>query len=254
MADKENRTIVVTGGSRGIGRAICAALADPKTHIYFNYFSPTDPAAEEAAAAETEKLVSETGGSATGICVNVASQDEVRNFFEKIINDTGRIDVLVNNAGITKDGLLVRMKEEDWDAVLEINLKAAFRCLQIVAKTMMKQRYGRIVNIASVVGVTGNPGQANYSASKAGLMGLTKTAAKELASRGITVNAVAPGFIETDMTASLPDKVRESMLGQIPLGRAGKPEDVAAAVAFLISDAAAYITGQVMHVSGGMYM
>jgi 3-oxoacyl-[acyl-carrier protein] reductase len=254
MADKDKRTIVVTGGSRGIGRAICIALAEPDAYIYFNYFSPTDPVAEEAAAAETEKLVTEAGGSATGICVNVASQDEVKNYFEKIINDTKRIDVLVNNAGITKDGLLVRMKEEDWDAVLEINLKAAFRCLQIAAKTMMKQRSGRIVNIASVVGAIGNPGQANYVASKAGLIGLTKTAAKELASRNITVNAVAPGFIETDMTASLTDKVKESMLSQIPLGRAGKPEDVAAAVAFLTSEAAAYLTGQVIHVSGGMYM
>jgi 3-oxoacyl-[acyl-carrier protein] reductase len=254
MTDNDRRTIVVTGGSRGIGRAICIALAEPNTHIYFNYFSPSDPAAEEAAAAETEKFVAETGAAATGICVNVVSQDEVKNFFEKIINDTGRIDVLVNNAGITMDGLLVRMKEEAWDAVLDINLKAAFRCLQIAAKIMMKQRFGRIVNIASVAGAIGNPGQANYSASKAGLIGLTKSAAKELASRGITVNAVAPGFIETDMTAPLPDKVKESYLSQIPLGRAGRPADVAAAVAFLTSEAAAYITGQVIHVSGGMYM
>jgi 3-oxoacyl-[acyl-carrier protein] reductase len=254
MAGKDKRTIVVTGGSRGIGRAICVALAEPDSHIYFNYFSPTDPAAEEAAAGETEKLVAAAGSAATGICVNVASQVEVINFFEKIMSDTGRIDVLVNNAGITKDGLLVRMKEGDWDAVLEINLKAAFRCLQISAKTMMKQRSGRIINIASVVGAIGNPGQANYVASKAGLIGLTKTAALELAQRGITVNAVAPGFIETDMTAALPDKVRESMLSRIPLGRTGKPADVAAAVAFLASETAAYITGQVIHVSGGMYM
>ena len=254
MADGVQRTIVVTGGSRGIGRAICLAFAGSDSRVYFNYFSPTDPAAEAAAAADTEKRMAEAGGSANGICVNVASEGEVKQFFEKIIDETGRIDVLVNNAGITKDGLLVRMKEKDWDTVLEINLKAAFRCLQIAAKTMMKQRYGRIINIASVVGAIGNPGQANYVASKAGLIGLTKTAARELASRGITVNAIAPGFIQTDMTAVLPEKTREAMLSQIPLGRAGNPEDVAAVVAFLTSNGAAYITGQVIHVSGGMYM
>jgi 3-oxoacyl-[acyl-carrier protein] reductase len=254
MAVEGKRTMVVTGGSRGIGRAICLALAGSDAQVYFNYFSPTDPAAEVAAAADTEKRVADAGGSATGICVNVASENEVKQFFEKIISETGRIDVLVNNAGITKDGLLVRMKEKDWDSVLEINLKAAFRCLQIAARTMMKQRYGRIINIASVVGAIGNPGQANYVASKAGLIGLTKTAARELASRGITVNAIAPGFIQTDMTASLPDKTKEAMLSQIPLGRAGNPEDVAAVVAFLISEGAVYITGQVIHVSGGMYM
>jgi 3-oxoacyl-[acyl-carrier protein] reductase len=254
MAVGVKRTIVVTGGSRGIGRAICIAFAGSDAHVYFNYFSPTDPAAEAAAAADTEKRMADAGGSANGICVNVASESEVKQFFEKIINETGRIDVLVNNAGITKDGLLVRMKEKDWDAVLEINLKAAFRCLQIAAKTMMKQRYGRIINIASVVGAIGNPGQANYVASKAGLIGLTKTAARELASRGITVNAIAPGFIQTDMTAALPEKTREAMLSQIPLGRPGNPEDVAAVVAFLTSNGAAYITGQVIHVSGGMYM
>ena len=186
--------------------------------------------------------------------VNIVIKEEVASFFEEVLDATGRIDVLVNNAGITKDGLLVRMKENDWDAVLDINLKGAFVCTKIAAKAMMKQRYGRIINIASVVGVTGNAGQANYSASKAGLIGLTKTTAKELASRGITVNAVAPGFIETDMTASLPEKVRNAMLGQVPLGRAGKPEDVAGVVAFLASERASYITGQVLHISGGMYM
>jgi len=162
--------------------------------------------------------------------------------------------VLVNNAGITKDGLLVRMKEKDWDDVLDVNLKGAFLCTKIAAKTMMNQRYGRIINISSVVGVTGNAGQANYSASKAGLIGFTKTTAKELAPRGITVNAVAPGFIETDMTAVLSDKARNAMLGQVPLGRAGQPEDVAAVIVFLASESASYITGQVIHVSGGMYM
>ena len=254
MAEQNQRIVVVTGGSRGIGRAICIALAAPDTRIFFNYFSPSDPDAEAAAAAETEKLVAEAQGSAASKSVNIAKENEVVEFFKEIIDTTGRIDVLVNNAGITKDGLLVRMKEQDWDAVLNINLKGAFTCTKIVSKVMMQQRYGRIINMASVVGVTGNVGQANYSASKAGLIGLTKTAAKELAPRGITVNAIAPGFIETDMTASLSEKARNAMLSQVPLGRAGQPEDIAAAVAFLASESASYITGQVIHVSGGMYI
>lgn len=254
MADHIKRTVVITGGSRGIGRAICLALAGPGTRIYFNYFAPGNEAVEKAAADETEKLVAAAGGSAAGSSVNVASKEEVTAFFEKITGETDRIDVLVNNAGITKDGLLVRMNEKDWDDVISVNLKGTFYCTKIAAKTMMKQRYGRIINIASVVGVTGNAGQANYAASKAGIIGLTKTAAKELAPRNITVNAVAPGFIETDMTAVLPEKAKEAMLGQVPLGRAGKPEDVAAAILFLASEGASYITGQVIHVSGGMYM
>jgi 3-oxoacyl-[acyl-carrier protein] reductase len=254
MTEQKERIVVVTGGSRGIGRAICIALAAPSTSIYFNYFSPSDPDAEAAAAAETEKLVADAQGSASSKSVNIAKENEVIDFFKEIIDKTGRIDVLVNNAGITKDGLLVRMKEQDWDAVLNINLKGAFTCTKIAAKIMMQQRYGRIINMASVVGVTGNAGQANYSASKAGLIGLTKTAAKELASRGITVNAIAPGFIETDMTAALSEKARNAMLSQVPLGRAGYPEDIAAAVAFLASESASYITGQVIHVSGGMYI
>jgi len=254
MTQPNQPTAVVTGGSRGIGRAICLALAGPDRSIYFNYFSPSDPDAEKAAADETERLVAAAQGTAIGRSVNVGAEKEVVGFFEEVLAATGRIDVLVNNAGITKDGLLVRMNENDWDIVLDINLKGAFRCTRIAAKAMIKQRYGRIINISSVVGVTGNPGQANYSASKAGLIGLTKTIAKELAPRGITVNAVAPGFIETDMTASLPEKARNAMLEQVPLGRAGKPEDVAGVVAFLASERAAYITGQVIHVSGGMYM
>jgi len=254
MTKQNKHTVVVTGGSRGIGRAICLALAAPETQIYFNYFSPTDPDAEKAAADETERLVADAQGTAIGRSVNVAVEKEVADFFEEVLGATGRIDVLVNNAGITKDGLLVRMKEQDWDIVLDINLKGAFRCAQIAAKAMMKQRYGRIINISSVVGVTGNPGQANYSASKAGLIGLTKTTARELATRGVTVNAIAPGFIETDMTASLSEKARDAMLSQVPLGRAGQPEDIAAVVAFLAAENASYITGQVIHVSGGMYM
>ena len=250
----EKRTVVVTGASRGIGRSICLSLANPDTQIYFNYFSPGNPEAEEAAAAETEKLVADLGSSANSMSVDVADAKDVEAFFEKIVDETGRVDILVNNAGITKDGLLVRMKENDWDMVLNINLKGAFTCTRLAARIMMKQRYGRIVNIASVVGVSGNPGQANYSASKAGLIGLTKTAAKELAARNVTVNAVAPGFIETDMTAALSEKARTAMLDQVPMRRGGQPEDVAAAVKFLASDDAAYITGQVIHVNGGMYM
>jgi len=254
MTKQNKHTVVVTGGSRGIGRAICIALAAPETQIYFNYFSPTDPDAEKAAADETERLVADAQGTAIGRSVNVAVEKEVADFFQEVLDATGRLDVLVNNAGITKDGLLVRMKEQDWDIVLDINLKGVFRCTQIAAKAMMKQRYGRIINISSVVGVTGNPGQANYSASKAGLIGLTKTTARELATRGVTVNAIAPGFIETDMTAALSEKARDAMLSQVPLGRAGQPEDIAAVVAFLASESASYITGQVIHVSGGMYM
>jgi 3-oxoacyl-[acyl-carrier protein] reductase len=254
MRENDQRTVVVTGGSRGIGRAICLAFAGKGTHIFFNYFSPGNPEAEAAAAAETEQMVSKAGGSATSFSTDVADEEDVAAFFEQISHKSERIDVLVNNAGITRDTLLIRMKGKDWDDVININLKGSFNCTKIAAKVMMKQRYGRIINIASVVGVSGNPGQANYSASKAGIIGLTKTAAKELASRNITVNAIAPGFIETDMTAVLSDKAREAMLGQIPLARPGKPEDVAAVAAFLASDSADYITGQVIHVSGGMYM
>ena len=248
MADLIKRTVVVTGGTRGIGRAICLAFAEPGNNVYFNYSSASE------AAFETERMVMEAGGHAKGMQVNVRSEKEVEGFFGKILEETGRIDVLVNNAGITRDGLLVRMKEKDWDDVLDVNLKGTFICTKIAAKPMMKQRYGRIINITSIVGSSGNPGQANYVASKAGIIGFTKAVAKELASRGITSNAVAPGFVETDMTASLSEKVKESMINQIPLGRAGKPEDVAAAVVFLASECAAYITGQIIHVSGGMYM
>lgn len=254
MADINERVVVVTGGSRGIGRAICIALAEPGVQIYFNYFSPGDPEGEKAAAAETIEMVTNAGGSAKGIWANVAVQSEVNDFFDQVMEKSGRLDVLVNNAGITRDNLLVRMKEDEWDAVMSVNLKGPFLCSQIAAKIMMKQRSGRIINIASVVGVIGNFGQANYVTTKAGIIGLTKTTAKELAARGITVNAVAPGFIETDMTAVIPEKAREAMLSMIPLKRPGQPEDVADAVAFLASEKASYLTGQVLHVSGGMYM
>ena len=254
MSGSEKRTVVVTGGSRGIGRSICLAMAGAGTSVWFNYFNPADPAAEKAAAEKTEALIVDAGAETASREIDVADAEQAADFFKEVVSSTGRIDVLVNNAGITRDTLLVRMKPADWEAVLNVNLKGTFFGLQHAGKIMMKQRAGRIVNIASVVGVTGNAGQANYSASKAGVIGLTKTAAKELAPRGVTVNAVAPGFIETDMTAVLPEKVREAMLGQVPLGRAGTPEDVAGVVRFLTSDQAAYLTGQVIHVSGGMYM
>ncbi len=248
MPEQVERTVVVTGGSRGIGRAICLAFARKGTHIYFNYY-PQDPEAEK-----TEKMIIAAGARVASACVDVSSESDVTAFLSRVLSETGRIDVLVNNAGITRDTLLVRMKETEWDAVLNVNLKGAFLCTKIAAKSMMKQRSGTIINIASIVGVTGNFGQANYVASKAGVIGLTKTAAKELAPRGVTVNAVAPGFIETDMTEALSDEVKQAMLSQIPLGRGGKPEDVADVVAFLASRQAAYITGQVIHVSGGMYI
>jgi 3-oxoacyl-[acyl-carrier protein] reductase len=198
--------------------------------------------------------VGERGYQAEGERLDVSNHEAVQEFFRRVADRFGRIDILVNNAGITRDGFLSRMKEADWDAVLAVNLKSAFNCTQAVSRYMMKQRYGRIVNIASVVGAMGNAGQANYAASKAGVIGFTKSVARELASRNITVNAVAPGFIETDMTAALAERVKEAFLAQIPLGRAGRADDVAQVVRFLTSEAASYITGQVIHVNGGMYM
>jgi len=248
VTSENRKTIVVTGGSRGIGRAICTALAAPEADVYFNF------SAAEADARITEQMVRERGATATALQMDVTDPDQVTGFFQRVIENTGRIDVLVNNAGITRDGLLVRMSDAHWDAVMDTNLKGAFRCTRAAAKQMLKQRSGRIIHISSVVGVTGNPGQANYVASKAGIIGFTKAVALELASRGITVNTVAPGFIATDMTASLPEKSRQAMIARIPLGRVGTPEDIAAAVAFLASAQAAYITGQVIHVSGGMTM
>ena len=248
MTESADRVIVVTGGSRGIGRAICAALSASGTTVYFNYNSNLDAAKKTAGGIAAE------GGKAHYHKVDVASETAVADYLGVILKEAGRIDVLVNNAGITRDGLLVRMKEADWDAVMDVNLKGTFNCMKVAAKAMMKQRYGRIINISSVVGVSGNPGQANYVASKAGIIGLTKAVARELASRNITVNAVAPGYIDTDMTGDLNDKAKEAMIGQIPLGRIGTSEDIAGVVAFLASATADYITGQVIHVSGGMYM
>ena len=239
---------LVTGAARGIGQTIAAALARPDLRIYINDVTPADEARESIKEAEAK------GAQASYLQFNVAEPQEVEQAFEKIIQESGRLDILVNNAGINRDQLLVRLKEEDWDQVLAVNLKGAFNCLKAAAKPMIKQRFGRIVNISSVVGFMGNAGQINYVASKAGLVGLTKSAARELASRNITVNAVAPGFIETAMTEKLPEKTKEAMLAQIPLNRFGKPEEVAHAVAFLVSERAAYITGQVLHVNGGMLM
>jgi 3-oxoacyl-[acyl-carrier protein] reductase len=254
MSDQVKRTVVVTGGSRGIGRAICRELAGEGVYVFFNYFNPGDPEGEKAAAAETEGIVAAAGGTASSESFDITSAEALNAFFKRILDETGRIDVLVNNAGITRDSLIPRMRDDVWDSVIDINLKAVFRCIQLVSKTMMSQRSGSIVNIASISGVLGTAGQANYAASKAGVIALTKVAARELAGRGVTVNAVAPGFIITDMTATLPDKVKAAYLEQIPLKRGGTPEDIARAVAFLVSGNAAYITGQVLHINGGMYM
>lgn len=246
---EEKRVVYITGGSRGIGRATAYKLAGPETAVIINHFD-----ADETAAEETLTGLAERGAESESQYYNVADRSAVEENLKAVVDKYNRLDVLVNNAGITRDSLLVRMNEEDWDLVLSINLKAVFTCSQIAAKVMMKQRSGRIVNVSSVAGVIGNTGQANYSASKAGVIGLTKTLARELAPRGVTVNAVAPGFIETDMTAVLPEKVKQSLMGMIPLGRPGRPEDVAETIAFLASDAAGYLTGQVIHVGGGMYM
>jgi len=240
----ENKVVMVTGGAAGIGRITAENFAREGARIAICDVNP------EAGQAAAKAL----GPEASFAQVDVASTKAVSDWVDAVFDQYGQIDVLVNNAGITRDGLIMRMKEEDWDAVIGVNLKSAFNCIKAVSRIMVKQRSGRIINLASVVGVMGNPGQANYVASKAGMIGLTKTVAKELGARGITVNAVAPGFIETDMTAVLSDKVKEAMLATIPLQRAGTPQDVADAITFLASDQAAYITGQVIHVTGGMYM
>ena len=248
MEQTEKRALV-TGGSRGIGRAVCLALAARGMRIAVNY-------AGNAAAAEdvVQECLQQGAPDAFAVQADVSDAEQVRALVAAVSERWGGVDVLVNNAGITRDGLMMRMSEQDFDAVLATNLKGAFACMQAVMRPMMKQRWGRIVNLSSVVGLRGNLGQANYAASKAGLIGMSKSAAKELASRGITVNCVAPGFIETDMTAVLPESVRTALLGQIPLARLGTAEEVAAAVAFLASPEAAYITGQVLCVDGGMAM
>jgi 3-oxoacyl-[acyl-carrier protein] reductase len=244
----QGKVALVTGASRGIGRAIALELARQGAKVAVNY------AGSEAKAYEVVEEIKKMGREAVAIQADVSSAEAVEHMVKTALEQFGRIDILVNNAGITRDNLLMRMKEEEWDQVMNTNLKGVFHCIKAVTRPMMKQRYGRIVNIASIVGISGNPGQANYVAAKAGVIGLTKTAARELASRNITVNAVAPGFITTDMTDSLSDELKAEMLKQIPLARFGEPEDVAKVVAFLVSDAASYMTGQTLHVDGGMVM
>lgn len=242
------RVAIVTGASRGIGRAIAVELGRNGGLVVVNYAGRAED------ARQTATQIEELGGVAIVEQGDVSRASDARRLVESTLAAFGRLDVLVNNAGITRDGLLVRMKDEDWDAVVDTNLKGAFHLIRAGAKQMMKQRYGRIVNVSSVVGLTGNVGQANYVSAKAGLIGLTKAAARELAPRGITVNAVAPGYIMTEMTASLPKEVIGALQGQIPLGQVGLPEQVARAVRFLASDDADYITGQVLNVDGGMVM
>jgi 3-oxoacyl-[acyl-carrier protein] reductase len=239
---------IVTGASRGIGRAIAVELGGQGSMVVINYVGRLEE------ARETARLVEEQGGRAIVEQADVSLASDADRLVESALAAFGRLDVVVNNAGITRDTLLLRMKDEDWDAVLNTNLKGAFHMIRAAARPMMKQRSGRIVNISSVVGVTGNPGQANYVSAKAGLIGLTKASARELAARNITVNAVAPGYIETDMTAELQGELISKMVEQIPLGKVGKAADVAKAVAFLASADAAYITGTVLHVDGGMVM
>ena len=244
----DGKTALVTGASRGIGRAIALRLAAEGASVAINYAGNT------AKAEETKAAIEAAGGKAALFQADVSDSAQVEQMVAAVTEAFGTIDILVNNAGITRDGLLMRMKEEDFDAVLDTNLKGIFHVPKAVSKLMMKKRAGRIVNMASVVGIMGNAGQTNYAAAKAGVIGFTKSAAREFAARGITVNAVAPGFIATDMTAAMPEKAKEATLAAIPLRRMGEPEDVANAVAFLVSDQASYITGQVVKVDGGMVM
>ncbi|MCP3026155.1 3-oxoacyl-[acyl-carrier-protein] reductase [Halobacillus sp. A5] len=239
---------LVTGASRGIGRAIALELAANGAKVAVNY------AGSEGKAEEVVQEIQANGGEAFKIQANVSNTEEVKNMVKEVVNQFGKLDILVNNAGITRDNLLMRMKEDEFDDVIDTNLKGVFVCTKGVTRQMMKQKYGRIINISSIVGVSGNPGQANYVAAKAGVIGLTKSNAKELASRNITVNAVAPGYITTDMTDQLTDEQREQMLSLIPLGRLGEGKDIASVVRFLASGDAGYITGQTIHVDGGMVM
>ena len=244
----KGKTAVVTGGSRGLGRAICLELAAGGANLVFCF------AGNEAAAQEPAQACRALGAEVDYLRCNVADSTQVKELMETAVQRFGRIDILVNNAGITRDGLMLTMKESDFDQVVETNLKGTFLCMKAVARQMIKQRYGRIINLSSVVGLHGNAGQVNYAASKAGVIGMTKSLAKELASRGVTVNAVAPGFMETDMTAALSEAARAATLAAVPMGRMGTAEDVAQAVAFLASDCAGYITGQILGGDGGMGM
>lgn len=244
----QDQVALVTGASRGIGRAIALELARKGAKVAVNYAG-----SEEKAEAVVQEIIA-CGGSAIKIQADVASEEDVKQMVKAVVDEFGRLDILVNNAGITKDNLLMRMKEEEFDSVINTNLKGVFLCTKGVTRQMMKQKYGRIINVASIVGVSGNPGQANYVAAKAGVIGMTKSNAKELAARNIQVNAVAPGYITTDMTDALTEEQREQMLALIPLKRLGDGEDVARVVRFLASEDAAYMTGQTLHVDGGMVM
>ena len=245
--DLKRKVALVTGGAQGIGQVIGEELARLGAHVVLG--DVNGEGAEKSAEA-----INNNGGSAQGAKLDVTSAEDVKALFKSIIKEHGQLDILVNNAGITRDGLLMRMKEQDWDLVLSVNLKGSFLCTQLAVKQMMKQKSGSIVNIASIVGLMGNFGQANYATSKAGLIGLTKTAAREVGSRGVRVNAIAPGFIDTEMTRGLDEKVQEKLIEQIPMAQLGQPEDIADCVAFLVSDKAKYITGQVIGINGGMLM
>ena len=244
----KGKVAVITGASKGIGKAIALKLASLGANIVMNYRS------SEEQAIEVEKEILEKGVNVIRVKGDISNLEDVENLITKAKTEFGKIDIMVNNAGITKDTLILRMKEEDFNSVIDVNLKGVFNCLKSITPIMVKQREGKIINLSSVVGITGNAGQVNYAASKAGVIGMTKSLAKEVGSRGITVNAVAPGFIETDMTKVLGDKFKEEAKNNIPLKRLGKPEDVADVVAFLASDMANYVTGQVIHVDGGMVM
>ncbi|WP_203332604.1 3-oxoacyl-[acyl-carrier-protein] reductase [Planococcus beigongshangi] len=248
MSDLTGKTAIITGASRGIGAEIARRFAQAGAKIVVNY------SGSQSKAEAVVESIKENGGEAIAVKANVADSADVKAMVDAAMEAFGSVDILVNNAGITRDNLMMRMKDDEWDDVINTNLKGVFVCTKAVTRQMMKQRAGRIVNIASIVGVMGNAGQANYVASKAGVIGLTKTTARELASRGITANAVAPGFITTDMTDSLNEDIQKTMMGQIPLGRFGKPDEVAKAALFLASDEASYMTGQTLHIDGGMVM
>lgn len=248
MGKLDGKTAIVTGASRGIGRAIALQLASEGANVVVNF------SGSEQKASQVVEEIQNLGSQAIAVQANISDSDSVQQLMNAAHEQFGSIDILVNNAGITRDNLLMRMKEDEWDDVINTNLKGVFLCTKAVTRQMMKQRAGRIINISSIVGVMGNAGQANYVAAKAGVIGLTKTTARELASRNILVNAIAPGFITTEMTETLPEDVKSAMLTQIPLAKLGKPEDIAKAVVFLASDDASYMTGQTLHIDGGMYM
>ncbi len=244
----KGKIAIITGGGRGIGRAISQRLAAMGAMVYINYVSRPEP------AEETKKLIELAGGAAAILGFDVADNASVQAAFKQVVSASGSIDILVNNAGITRDALMARMKEDDWSAVLSTNLTGAFHCAKAAAKPMMKKKWGRIVNISSVVGFSGNAGQVNYASAKAGLTGLSKSMAREFASRNITVNCVAPGYIVTEMTDAMTDEAQAKIKSEIPMASLGSPEDVAGAVAYLVSEDGRYVTGQTLHVNGGMYM